>query len=309
MTEDMIHADHIDEPEIDYVMIRTIEEVDGDYRKEMGWNPVRKIKPDERVVKSVIGQLVSKTGKNAKKPAGRGKGKQPFYAKTSEGGKNILLEGMERIFSKSDKLIYQPRENKVEAPEFTCICKSVQKSKTKYQHFFVFTTLLSGDFSISLEQEKNAMDMLAKAVLDFKPDAEIYAMKLDQKGRSGKFYAHVALGTHKTFRRELLPLMRRTAFDLESFIRRELGIEDAEANADESSGDWLEREMNAERKTRYGKGIRTAAIVSEPQLNLGDLLPDSERPEGLRRLSQNDGEAPIQRQDGTYFFELSDGSF
>ena len=145
------------------------------------------------------------------------------YTKTSNGGKARAGSAVKYMDEKERTQLYKLENGRFsETDRLEAVARTLD-TQTKYQQHLTFTTQLPGEAEID---QRRAAQLVAEAVQERRPDADIYAVAVHQQ-EGGNIHVHVCFGTDTTLRRGAegdLVHFQRQAYQLEQQLGRELGL-------------------------------------------------------------------------------------
>lgn len=145
------------------------------------------------------------------------------YTKTSAGGKARASSAVRYMDEKERTQLYTLEEGRLRETDRLEACRRIEETTTKYQQHLTFTTQLPGELEVD---GRRAAEVVAQAVQDRRPDADIYALAVHQQG-GGNVHVHVCFGTDTTLRRGAegdLIHFQGQAFELERELSQELHL-------------------------------------------------------------------------------------
>ena len=145
------------------------------------------------------------------------------YTKTSAGGKARATSATRYMDEKERTQLYTLEDGLLRETERVEAAARIEDTTTKYQQHLVFTTQLAGEAEVDRQR---AASLVAQAVQERRPDAEIYAVAVHQQD-GGNVHVHVCFGTDTTLRRGAegdLVHFQHQAYELERHLGRELGL-------------------------------------------------------------------------------------
>ena len=188
------------------------------------------------------------------------------YTKTSNGGKARAGSAVKYMDEKERTQLYKLEDGRFSETDRLEATNRIEDTQTKYQQHLTFTTQLPGEAEID---QRQAAQLVAEAVQERRPDAEIYALAVHQQ-EGGNIHVHVCFGTDTTLRRGAegdLVHFQHQAYGLEQQLGRELGLthdrDDDGQQQKHPSGKPLEldpedfksaRERRQEQERDYGMG-------------------------------------------------------
>ncbi|WP_135230629.1 hypothetical protein [Deinococcus fonticola] len=145
------------------------------------------------------------------------------YTKTSNGGKARAGSAVKYMDEKERTQLYKLEDGRFSETDRQEAVARIEETETKYQQHLTFTTQLPGEAEID---QRQAAQLVAEAVQERRPDAEIYAVAVHQQ-EGGNIHVHVCFGTDTTLRRGAegdLVHFQHQAYGLEQQLGRELGL-------------------------------------------------------------------------------------
>ena len=145
------------------------------------------------------------------------------YTKTSNGGKARVSGAVKYMDEKERTQLYTLEDGRFRETDRLEAAARVEETQTKYQQHLTFTTQLPGEAEID---QRQAAQLVAEAVQERRPDAEIYAVAVHQQ-EGGNIHVHVCFGTDTTLRRGAegdLVHFQHQAYHLEQQLGRDLGL-------------------------------------------------------------------------------------
>lgn len=185
------------------------------------------------------------------------------YTKTSNGGKARASGAVKYMDEKERTQLYTLEDGRFRETDRLEAAARVEETQTKYQQHLAFTTQLPGEAEID---QRQAAQLVAEAVQERRPDADIYALAVHQQ-EGGNVHVHVCFGTDTTLRRGAegdLVHFQHQAYQLEQHLGRELRLthdRDDDRQQRHASGRPLEldpedfksaRDRQRERQRDYG---------------------------------------------------------
>ncbi|MFC6667664.1 hypothetical protein ACFP9V_26745 [Deinococcus radiopugnans] len=119
------------------------------------------------------------------------------YTKTSAGGKARAASATRYMDEKERTQLYTLEDGLLRETERVEAAARIEDTTTKYQQHLVFTTQLPGEAEV--DRQRAAL-LVAQAVQERRPDAEIYAVAVHQQD-GGNVHVHICFGTDTTLRR------------------------------------------------------------------------------------------------------------
>jgi len=145
------------------------------------------------------------------------------YTKTSAGGKARAGGAVKYMDERERTQLYTFEEGRLRETDRLQAAQRVEETTTKYQQHLAFTTQLPGELEVD---RRRAAELVALAVRERRPDADIYALAVHQQ-EGGNIHVHVCFGTDTTLRRGAegdLVHFQGKAFDLERELAPELHL-------------------------------------------------------------------------------------
>ena len=186
------------------------------------------------------------------------------YTKTSNGGKARAGSAVKYMDEKERTQLYTLEDGRFTETDRLEAVARIEETQTKYQQHLAFTTQLPGEAEID---QREAAQLVAEAVQERRPDADIYAVAVHQQ-EGGNVHVHVCFGTDTTLRRGAegdLVHFQHQAYHLEQQLGRQLALthdrNDDNEQQKHPSGKPLEldpedfkpaRERQRERQRDYG---------------------------------------------------------
>lgn len=145
------------------------------------------------------------------------------YTKTSAGGLARASSAVKYMDQKEQTQLYTYEENQLRETDRLQAAERIGETTTKYQQHLTFTTQLPGELEVD---ERRAAAVVAQAVQERRPDADIYAVAVHQQ-EGGNVHVHICFGTDTTLRRGAegdLVHFQGKAFELEKNLSRDLHL-------------------------------------------------------------------------------------
>jgi hypothetical protein len=174
------------------------------------------------------------------------------YTKTSAGGKARASSASKYMDEKERTQLYTLEDGVLRETERMEAAARIEDTQTKYQQHLAFTTQLAGEAGVD---ERRAAFLVAQAVQERRPDADIYAVAVHHQD-GGNVHVHICFGTDTTLRRGAegdLVHFQHQAYELEQHLGRELGLHQDQGNEQERRGGRQTLELDQE---DYGSGAR-----------------------------------------------------
>lgn len=183
------------------------------------------------------------------------------YTKTSAGGKARAASATRYMDEKERTQLYTLEDGLLRETERVEAAARIEDTTTKYQQHLVFTTQLPGEAEV--DRQRAAL-LVAQAVQERRPDAEIYAVAVHQQD-GGNVHVHICFGTDTTLRRGAegdLVHFQHQAYELERHLGRELGLyQEQHQDRHHHQGEDQQQERSGGRTLEldpedYGSGAR-----------------------------------------------------
>ncbi len=161
------------------------------------------------------------------------------YTKTSAGGKARASSAVRYMDEKERTQLYTLEEGRLRETDRVQAAQAIEETTTKYQQHLTFTTQLPGELEVDRQR---AVELVAQAVQERRPDADIYAVAVHQQG-GGNVHVHVCFGTDTTLRRgaegDLIHFQDK-AFELERELGHELQLSHQDQDREPAGGRMLQ---------------------------------------------------------------------